>query len=83
ERETIDMPVAPDQLTYLVILTDEAAIGAKVRAHSGGKEIASDQSEITSPILQIPAGSGASVKLDVEMSCDLDACGYFAQAYVK
>lgn len=79
-EDTVEIAIDPARLTYVMIMGNDDTIGINVRATAGGKEIV-DWTD--SDVLQIPAGNGNKLTLDVEMSCEFISCEYFVQAYVR
>jgi len=79
-EDTVEVTVAPDRLTYIMVRGNDDTIAIDVRATAGGKEIV-DWTD--AEVLQIPAGNGNKVTLDVEMTCEFISCEYFVQAFVR
>lgn len=82
DQHSVDVTVAPDKLTFIALGGDDAVIELDVQATVNGKEIAAASGD-AEPMLEISAGSGANVRLTVEMSCQDVSCGYFVQTFVR
>lgn len=80
DEGTVEVTVAPDRITYVMIRGNDDTIAIDVRATAGGKEIVG---WTDAEVLQIPAGNGNKVTLDLEMTCEFISCEYFVQAFVR
>lgn len=80
DEDTVEVTVAPNRITYVMIRGNDDTIAIDVRATAGGKEIVG---WTDAEVLQIPAGNGNKVTLDVEMTCEFISCEYFVQAFVR
>ena len=82
---TITVPVASGTTTYVQLLCNDDCNALYASAmNAAGDEIDASEDDITEPVLVIPAGSGSSIKLTLEMaSCELWSCGYAVQAFVR
>lgn len=82
-KETIELAVAADKVTYIQLMGNEDTLSILVHARAGAKEIAFSVAEVADPVIQIPAGNGSKVKLEIAMSCEFISCYYFVQPFVR
>lgn len=82
DSAVVSVPVASDQLTIIQIMGADGTNAIKVRALTGDKEIATTTGADRAPVVQIPAGSGDSVKLKLDMACAEIECAYFIMTFV-
>lgn len=81
--QTIDIAVAANKITYIQLMGNDDTLSIRVRALAGAKEVAMGAANRADPVIQIPAGSGSTVKLEIEMSCEFISCAYFVQPFVR
>jgi hypothetical protein len=83
DNGAMEIAIDPSKFTFIHIEGDEYTLGVKAVALAGSKEVARSAKEERSVTLQIPPGSGSSIRLQVGMSCEQISCGYFVQAFVR
>lgn len=82
--QTIRFKVDNAQLTYLQLACDGYCIEIKPTVTTGaGAVISPELPDPTTPVIQVPAGSGDEVDLVVTMSCDYAYCTFAVQALTR
>lgn len=83
EMETVQVGVAPDKYTFVLISGNDYTLDVEATAYSGATKIVSGHERSDSVVLQIPPTKAHTVRLDIKLGCEEMTCQYFVQAFTR